>query len=232
LFVHLRGPLKGHFKALLGRLDLEGILVGVHAPWKLDSVGFDIDRPKALAVPLGGVVSGFVSVLGEVDGLWVVCLERFDHLVCEATSAVGGCDVGKAVTEPGEGVDQGLAENDFRRGETLGIPDPLVRPWEVEMVRVSFGKPFGDFAAVNFRYLPRLIDNGDDDTAPEMLMAAAFAEDSNIAQLLADEGPVGSVFGGELFPKGPVGKTDLKFRDYFFIVDSPLLEVGLRCVVV
>ena len=79
-------------------------------------------------------------------------------------------------------------------------------------MRVSFGKPFGDFAAVNFRYLPRLIDNGDDDTAPEMLMAAAFAEDSNVAEFFGIRAPSALFLEGSFFPRDLSEKPILNFR--------------------
>ena len=219
---------KGHFKALLGRLYFDCILVGVHTPWKLDSVGFDIDLCKALATPHGGAVAGFVGILGEVDGFCVVCFEGFYHLVCEPASAVSRGDIGKAVANPGEGVDQRFTQDDLGRGETLWIPDPLVRSGKVEMMRCSASEVAVNFPAVEFCDFPILADNGDNQRSSEMLMATALAEDAQGGELLPDHGPFGSGFGWDLPPKGAVAKADLEFADYFLVVDLPLLQIFQR----
>ena len=175
-------------QALPRRLDLQGVLVGVHAAGKLDAEAGDPLAGQALGRLGGGALAGVVPVERQEHPLDAVAPEGRQVVLGQTVDPVGGRDVLKARAPEGQGVDQRLGE-DHLVGllEGLPVPDAAVRAGQVEVARHPLLERPGDLPAVDLRHPARLVEDRDHDRAVEVLVAA-LAQDPQLGEPAPDLG--------------------------------------------
>ncbi len=185
----------------------------------------DTDGFELFGVPRCRLFPAVVGIVSEAHRVEVGGFDRLEEFTGEALRPVNAGRVFHPVADEGQGVDDRFAEDDFRAFERVGIEDPVMRSGQIEVVRRSLPQAPGDLAAVNFPHVSGAVDDGEDDRAVEVLVAAVLAEHAEFLQAFADCRTFLAVLLGKPQAERPVGEADPEAADKLLVIEPAAGEV-------
>ena len=219
----------GNAQTLGGRGELQGVFVGVHALGEEDAPAFEAFGHELGGKLVGAAVAGFVPVVGDQHALDAVFLEGGEMVGGEALHAVGCRDVAIAGAPEGERVDERFAQDDFFAGlQGFDVPDAGMGAWQVEVFGGAGAQFVADLAAVEVLYLIVFVEDGDDQGAGQVFVAAGFAHHAQAFEAGAHFGAGLAALVGEAQPQGAVSVAEFEAVDDFRVVDAARLQVLKR----
>ncbi|MCZ7590618.1 MAG: hypothetical protein M5U15_00020 [Kiritimatiellae bacterium] len=203
---------------------LASVFVGVHAVRELDPEAVHAARRQAVGVPQRRLVPGVVGIVGNADAPHLPGKDRVEQFIGEPVRPVDERHIAEPVYPERQRIERGLAQDDFRFVQGLGVPYPGVRSGQVQMMGRAFAQALGDLAAVDFGHVAAFVEDRQHQRTVKVFVSG-FPEQAQRLQPRPDRRAVLPVLVRQPQAQRPVGEAEPEAVDGLLVVQSPPPQV-------